>query len=194
MRPVLFAAILLTAASAHAGYDEGAAAYRAGDYTRAFEKFIAGAKSGDPRAQYSLGAMYHHGRGVEQHYGWAAVWYLKSARQGYTRAQSNMAVLHEEGLGLPQDYARAAHWYRKAAEQGDPFAQANIGRLYAQGLGVEKDLVLAYRWTSIAQSRTRDPRVRENMGHRLAWLAERMTPEEIAKAEWRVRQWRPGLP
>jgi len=191
---LLLAVILLTAGLAHAGYDERSAAYRAGNYTRAFEKFVAGAKAGDPRAQYNLGAMYHHGRGVERNYGWAAVWYLKSARQGYTPAQSNMAVLHEMGLGLSQDYERAAHWYRKAAEEGDPFAQANIGRLYAQGRGVEKDLVLAYRWTFLAQSRTRDPQVRDNMRERLAWLAERMTPDEIAKAQWRVRQWRPGLP
>jgi len=194
-RVILAAALLVFfSLEAIAGFDEGSAAYRLGDYDRAFEEFVAGANAGDPRAQYKLGAMYHHGRGVQRHYGWAAVWYLKSARQGYTPAQSNLAVLHEQGLGLPQDYERAAYWYRKAAEQGDPFAQANIGRLYAQGLGVEGDLVLAYRWTFLAQMRTNDPQARDNMRERLARLSKRMTPDEIAKAEWRIRQWRPGLP
>lgn len=189
----LVAAVLLAAVTADARSDGDSAADPA-RVPGAPAELTAAAKGGDAQAQHDLGTLYRRGDGVRRHYGWAAVWYLKSARQGYAPAQANLAVLREAGLGLTRNLERAAHWYRKAAEQGHAFAQANLGRLYARGLGVERNLVLAYRWSYLARSRTADPRVRNRLTARLDRLAARMNAEQMAQAEWRIRQWRPGLP
>jgi hypothetical protein len=50
--------------SAWAGYDEGWAAYKRGDYTTALEELLLPANAGDARAQFLLGFMYRHGKGV----------------------------------------------------------------------------------------------------------------------------------
>jgi len=194
MRRLFGVLILLVLFSANSSYEEGSNAFLVGDYAQALERFSTAARAGDARAQYKLGMMYQGGYGAARHYGWALVWYLKAARQGHLLAKRSMGLLQEKGLGLSQNYERAAYWYRKAAEEGDVFSQNELGGLYAQGLGVQRSLVLAYRWSFLAWSRTDNPEIRQETRERLDWLAGQMTAEELADAEWRVRQWRPGLP
>ncbi len=73
---------LLLATPAWAGIDEGLAAHKRGDYATALREFRSLAELGDAVAQYSLGLMYYHGRGVPQDYAEAAKWYRKAAERG----------------------------------------------------------------------------------------------------------------
>lgn len=57
---------MLCASLAWAGFDEGAAAYEAGNYAIALKEWLPLAKQGDVRAQYNLGLMYNQGKGVRQ--------------------------------------------------------------------------------------------------------------------------------
>ena len=70
MKRIISAAVLLVAlaASAWAGYDEGLAAYNRGDYATALREWRPLAEQGDANAQYNLGLMNYHGRGVPQDY------------------------------------------------------------------------------------------------------------------------------
>ena len=70
--------------------DEGVAAYRRGDYTAAFPKFMKAAKQGIARAQYNLGLIYNKGQGVTKDARQAVYWYTKAAKQGYAHAQVNL--------------------------------------------------------------------------------------------------------
>ena len=56
---------LVAVGACYAGaFEEGGAAYRAGDYELAAKKFMEVADKNDHRAMYALGSMYAAGKGV----------------------------------------------------------------------------------------------------------------------------------
>ncbi len=76
-------------------------------------------------------------------------------------------------------------WYRRAAEQEHAGARYYLGRAYVDGQGVKKDLVLAHMWLALAADQNY-----ENAGGILKWLADQMTPAQIAEAERLAREWK----
>ncbi len=127
-------------------FDEGTAAYQAGNYQKALELFKPFAEQGDAKAQYNLGIMYGYGRGVPQNNKEAVKWYRKAAEQGYVLAQYNLGIMYGYGRGVPQNNKEAVKWYRKAAEQGLAIAQSNLGIMYENGHGVPRDYTEAIKW------------------------------------------------
>lgn len=126
---------------------EEARTYEAeGNDGKAAELYLILAEQGYPGAQFNLGLMYEHGRGVAQSYARAAQWWRKAAEQGIAGAQCNLGNLYCKGEGVVQDYAEAAQWYRKAAEQGFAEAHYNLGFLYEHGVGVSKNTEEAKEW------------------------------------------------
>ena len=95
--------------------------------------------------------------------------------------------------GVPQDDTEAVRWFRLAADQGLAAAQFNLGVLYQEGEGVTQDLVAAHMWFSLAAEQLDDPGRFTHAQARDA-VAEEMTPEQIAEAERRVREWKPTQP
>ena len=75
------------------------------------------ADQGHAVAQFNLGVVCAHGRGVPQSDKEAAVWYRKAADQGDAKAQYNMGVMYAKGTGVPLDLDNALHWLQKAAAQ-----------------------------------------------------------------------------
>ena len=140
----LLASLLTT--PTFAGFDEGLAAYKKGNYTQALKEWTPLAEQGNATAQYNLGLMYANGQGVPQDYQQAASWYRKAAEQGDASAQNNLGFMYDKGQGVPQDYQQAVSWYRKAAEQGYAPAQYNLGLMYANGQGVPQDYQQAASW------------------------------------------------
>jgi TPR repeat protein len=94
--------------------EDGAAAYRRGDYATALRMWLPIADRGSAIAQFNLGVMYET---VVRDYATAARWYRRAADQGYASAQANLAFMYANGEGVPRDYAAADSWYRKAAER-----------------------------------------------------------------------------
>jgi len=82
------------------------------------------------------------------------------------------------------DYETALREWRPLAEGGHAGAQYNLGFNYLQGKGVPEDLVLAYFWFDLAarQGRAIARQLRDG-------ISKKMTPEQIADAEARVRDW-----
>ena len=70
-------------------YDAGLAAYHRGHYEVAMYDFESRAIKGDPVAQFCLGFMYKHGKGVPHNREKAIAWYTKAAEQGYAPAQND---------------------------------------------------------------------------------------------------------
>lgn len=136
------------------------------------------ARQGNAVAQYNLGLMYAEGKGVDQDGIEAVRWYTLAAEQGYLPAINNLGMTYDYGsLGIPEDNGKAIYWYRRAAEAGVGKAQFNLARMYAQGEGVPRNLVLAYMWVSLAA------RLGEEVSANRAWLAERLTRDEVARAD-----------
>ena len=107
-------------------------------------------EQGDADAQYSLGAMYAHGRGVPEDDAEAVKWLRMAAEQGVAKAQFNLGVMYHLGEGVPEDVVEAVKWYRMAAEQGDADAQSELGFMYANGRGVPEDDAEAVKWYRMA--------------------------------------------
>ena len=132
--------------SVWAGFDEGLAAARRGDYATALEEWLPVANGGHAEVQAMLGVMYFDGRGVPQDYAEALRWYHLAAEQGLAVAQLNLGVMYGNGQGVPKDQAEEMKWYLLAAEQGHAVAQSNLGLIYSNGQGVPQDYVEAVKW------------------------------------------------
>ena len=94
--------------SAHAGYDEGLAAYQRGQFSVALRAFTEAATRGDARAQRGLGLMHERGDGVPRDLALAAEWYRKALDQGLPGAQFNLAFVTpapEQGASAPVQIA-----------------------------------------------------------------------------------------
>ena len=169
----------------------GVAYFRGDGVARDFQEALRWARlaveQDNAHGQAVLAAAYNTGGGVAQDAETALHWARLAAEQGNSFGQAVLAILYGNGSGgLARDYAKALRWARLAAEQDEGDGQAVLGMLYGYGLGVEKDAVSAYMWLTLSTSYpwiegTRQ--VRDN-------LAESMTPEQIAEAEARVRDWR----
>ena len=96
---LLFAALLVGfAALAHAGFDDGKAAYGRGGHAKAYEEFKGLAEPGNATAQYTLGCMYDKGQGVPKNDFEAAKCFRKSAEQRLAGAQIDLdlAIMGEK--------------------------------------------------------------------------------------------------
>lgn len=82
-----------------AGYDEGLAAYRGGDFASAVLHWQTLAEQGDARAQHNLGVMYEKGHGVPMDKRLAVSWHRKAAASGNAYAQNDLGAMYEEGIG-----------------------------------------------------------------------------------------------
>lgn len=100
-------------------FEEGLAAFVAGDYTKAFRLLKPIAEQGDAEAQCLIANMYHLGLGKTRSVSEAIKWYVRSASQGYGLASNNLAGIFMAGDdGVAVDRESANKWYCKAREQG----------------------------------------------------------------------------
>ncbi len=92
----MFSCLFLLPAMAAADVRSGLAAYQRGDYLGARAEFEAGARTGDPEAQYMLGQMYAQGRGTLQNFVEAHRWYNLAAARGYAEAANARDALERK--------------------------------------------------------------------------------------------------
>jgi len=127
-------------------FDDALAAYKRGDFAKAYKEFTKLAEQGNAPAQFYLGMTYYGGYGVPQDYAEALKWLRKAAERENADAQFILGMMYAKGKGVPQDYVQAADWYRKAAEQGNTRAQAFLGLMYHDGEGITQDYAEATKW------------------------------------------------
>ncbi len=146
-----FALALLAGPAAAAGFEEGVAAYEAGDAARAIELWRPTAEAGDRDAQFNIGILYAEGHGVPEDRARAVEWLTRAAEQGDPIAAFNLGEIHASEEGAAPDYAAAARFYEQAAAQDHPTAMRELAFLLANGRGVEQDVGRAVRLTADAQ-------------------------------------------
>lgn len=64
--------------------------------SKAAEWFLLSALQGHPPAQFNLGYMYDHSRGVRHSKKEACRWYALAVQQGHTGAETNLSILEED--------------------------------------------------------------------------------------------------
>lgn len=114
---------------------------------------------------------------------------LPLARSGNADAEELIGVMYALGLGVEKDEERAFEWYLRASLKGHPGAQSGIGWYYELGLGMPApDLVRAYLWYALS-SIGGDP----DAVISLEQLQQRMSAEEIARAQVLVNDYKPWM-
>jgi TPR repeat protein len=154
------------------------------DFGRAAEWYRRLARSGDARAQTSLGLMYARGYGVTKNMAEAHRWWNFAAIQNDPGAQYNLGLTYARGEGVAADPERAARWFREAARRGHVQAQHNLGMLYHEGRGVPKDARLAYYWVRVAALQGDTV-----AADALPPLRAQMTEAQVAEAEAQAQDW-----
>ena len=105
---------------ASAGYDEGVAAYKRGDYATALREWRPLAKQGNANAQFFLGVMYYKGRGVPQDYAEAMRWFRETAERDLAASQVALGAMYGLGHGVLRDYVQAHVWINLAVSNLPP--------------------------------------------------------------------------
>ncbi|MGC2767918.1 MAG: tetratricopeptide repeat protein [Candidatus Acidiferrum sp.] len=125
-------------------------ARRAPDYESALGLLRSAAAQHFAPAQFLLGYLYEHGRGVSVDYGQAADNYRAAAQQGHAGAENNLGGLYQYGHGVPRDINRAFECYHASAQHGNAMGQYNLGTFYRLGYGTAPDMGLAVKWFRVA--------------------------------------------
>ena len=116
------------------------------DYTLALRLLRSSASLHFAPAQFLLGYLYEHGRGVSVSYDKAAENYRAAAEQGFAGAENNLGGLYQYGHGVPKDMNLAFKWYESAAKHGNSMGQYNLATFYHLGYVTQPDLVRAAEW------------------------------------------------
>ena len=145
---LLFAADFMPVRAAT--FEDGIAAQKAGDYSKAAAIWERLARQGHAGAQVKLADTYYKGLHRKQDFVRALAWYRKAAGQNHPEAQYMLGQMYTYGHGVKADYDEALKWFRRAAAQGHADAQYSIGASYFKGFGVETDYVTAYAWMTLA--------------------------------------------
>lgn len=181
-RVVLLVIMLLFTNTIWADYKD---LLKAGNYEAALREVKSLALRGNPEAQSILGTMYANGQGVPVNLAKAFAWTRKAAEKGFANAQYNLGIMYDNGVGVSQNYKEAAVWYGKAARKNVTEAQYNLGSMYYDGQGVNKDYVQAYFWISLsADAGDQMAKKKKDI------LTEKMTPEQIKKANALIAEWK----
>lgn len=116
-----------------------------------------------------------------------------AAEGGDPKAQYDLGDYYWTGLGVPQNDAEAVKWYRRSAEEGYADAQISLALAYQVGRGVAQDNLQADTWYIIAASSQTSSAVdRSILSRDRAYIEANMTPEQIAEAQKRAREWKPA--
>ncbi|MTI11160.1 SEL1-like repeat protein [Curvivirga aplysinae] len=79
---------------AFAGFEEGKAAYDAGDFETAKQEWLPLAKAGDAEAQFWMGKLYHPSKKEFIDIDQAIYWYSLAAEQNYKKAQKHLSAAY----------------------------------------------------------------------------------------------------
>ena len=174
---MILAALAVSTLSAVAGpFEDGASAYKRGDYSTAINRWRPLANS-NPTIQNNYGVMYMDGKGVKRDYAVALQWFSRSASAGSSLGQNNLGGLYRDGKGVRPDYVKANTFFQAAAQQGNPAAQANLGLMEMNGQGMRVDPVHAYMWFDVAAAQGL-PQAAANRNA----MRQRMSQRDVAMA------------
>lgn len=129
--------VLVTPAGAVPGdqatFNQGVAAYDAGNFEEAYKIFHDLAENDDLAAMRNVALMLRNGKGVEKDPDKALDWYERAAEAGLVTAQSDLGVMLLDGEAGDPDPKAALPWLMLAAAAGHPTAQFRLGEMYEKG-------------------------------------------------------------
>jgi TPR repeat protein len=121
---------------------------------------------------------------------------LPLAKEGNPKAQYRVGVMHAGGQAVSTDQREAIKWWLLSAAQGNADAQFALGKEYAiggfGGGGIERDPPEAYFWLTLASEsyKATNKSAFDSATQMRDLVAGKLTPEQLAKVEKRLADWR----
>lgn len=143
--------LFLGCSSKQPDFEKALQKYNRGNFQQAFNSFSPLAKEGDPKAQFYLGNMFFFGKGTNQDYKKAVVFYKLAADANCPAAQNNLSVCYFSGLGVEKDFKKGLTYLQIASLEGQPIALLRLGARYYNGDGVEQNYKLAFHCFDLAK-------------------------------------------
>jgi TPR repeat protein len=109
------------------------------DPAKAVPLFEAGARKGDPYAQYSLAKALIYGNGTKPDVERGMKLLVGAAESGHTYAMNQLGYEYRYGTHTKADPKRALAFFEKSVARQDVWGMYNLGLLYRDGVGVDKD-------------------------------------------------------
>lgn len=131
------------------GYTQALKLVRSGQWQRAISIFKPLAEEGHAASQFSLGLIYHLGRGVKADVETAYDWYKKAAVQQHPPAMNNIGMMYLNGEYVVQNRDVAFGLFEMASVEHAQ-AKDNMGQCYENAWGVERDIVRAINFYRLA--------------------------------------------
>jgi len=135
---------------------EGFAAYKAGDFMKAYDIWLPLAKAGNAEAQFRVGRLYDFGEAVDTNVVKIIHWYSKAASLMHTVAMHNLAYHFKSSEGGNRSIKKALKYYSMAAESGDVISQYGFAISLATADPPYRDFSAAYKWLYIAMKNGHD--------------------------------------
>ena len=130
-------------APTQARFDEGTAAFDAGDYEKAYGIFRELADENDIAALRNVALMERKGLGTDKDPEAAMADYKEAANEGLPTAQADLAEMYLDGEAGEPDEKAALPWLQRAVAANHPIAEYRLGQLYEEGKVVPKDMKMA---------------------------------------------------
>lgn len=167
--------------------EEGFAAYKRHDWTRACYCYERAGRSGKSEGWHNLGTMYLHGQGVVRDWRKAQLCLVRAANGGIAASMCQMGYMFMNGVGVELNYTKAVQWFRRAAEMGEPYGQYYLGISYLLGIGVDLNTTKGINWINAAAKQDYVPAL-YNLGLvYLGKLATKTTPNTTLALEFLTR-------
>lgn len=142
-------ALCCAATPALAGYEDALRLVREAKYQQAMAEFLPLALEGHSASQFSVGLMYHLGRGVKADEKTAYEWYKKAALLENAPAMNNLGMMYLNGEYVAKNPDIAFKLFEKASADHAQ-AKDNLGQCFENGWGVEQDTEMAINFYQLA--------------------------------------------
>jgi len=138
-RLAVIALVLWPIGAEAANYNDALQYIQAAKYGLAMKEFKQLAEEGHAPSQFSLGLMYHLGRGVDKDQAVAYEYYKQSALKEHPPALNNIGMMYLNGDYVAQNRDVAFRLFQKASTT---HAQAmdNLGQCFENGWGVDRNI------------------------------------------------------
>lgn len=150
--------ILTLGLQVQADSKSGWAAFRQGDFQKAFLECKEDAENGAASCQTLLGTLYKEGNGVSQDNNLSLKWLNKAAEQ---EDPSGLEILGDSLLngpnGIPKNIPRAYELFVKASKKGNNYADNQLGYMYRFGIHVPQNHNEALRYFQLAANKGNPP-------------------------------------
>ena len=160
-------------------------------YAIAVKWFEIGASRDDAESLHMLGYYALYGKGMKRDPQKSAEYYLRAAKLGFAGSQNNVGWAYYKGDGITRSIPDAVFWITRAADQGDSAAYGSLCEMHAAGDTFAKDDIEAYKWCRLAVDQETEGHARDNDIKLLKALIDKMSVDDIKKAQYLADQWAP---